>query len=76
MASHPEPIVNKPLPSSFDVSLSFAEVEPGDDQRWSTWPAITPSERGPQPWPAWVVTSAGAIDTELGVLKTGKEADV
>lgn len=64
--------------ASFDASafLSFADAEPGDGQRWSTWPAITPSERGPQPWPAWVVTSAGAFDTELGVLKTGKEADV
>lgn len=61
---------------SFDESLTFADVEPGEDQRWSTWPAITPSERGPEPWPDWVVTSAGAIDTELGVLKTGKEADV
>ncbi|KDA06844.1 hypothetical protein DC31_07605 [Microbacterium sp. CH12i] len=60
----------------FDESLTFADVEPGDDQRWSTWPAITPSERGPEPWPEWVVTSAGAIDTELGILKTGKEADV
>ncbi|MBX3094224.1 MAG: serine/threonine protein kinase [Cryobacterium sp.] len=65
-----------PFPSPFDVTLSFATVEPGDDQRWSTWSAITPSERGPKPWPDWVVTSAGAIDTELGVLKTGKEADV
>lgn len=27
-----------------------------------------PSERGPEPRPDWVVTSAGAIDTELGVL--------
>lgn len=63
--------------ASFDASpLSFADVEPVDGQRWSTWPAITPSERGPQPWPAWVVTSAGALDTELGILKTGKEADV
>ncbi|MDP3949751.1 serine protein kinase RIO [Microbacterium sp.] len=64
--------------ASFDASssLSFADVDPGDDQRWSTWPAITPSERGPQPWPAWIVTSAGALDTELGILKTGKEADV
>ena len=35
-----------------------------------------PSERGPEPRPDWVVTSASAIDTELGVLKTGKEADV
>ncbi|CAH0147455.1 MULTISPECIES: RIO1 family regulatory kinase/ATPase [unclassified Microbacterium] len=60
----------------FDESITFADVEPGEDQRWTTWPAITPSERGPLPWPEWVVTSAGAIDTELGVLKTGKEADV
>jgi RIO kinase 1 len=65
-----------PLFDPFDVSLTFAEDEPGDDQRWSTWPATTPSERGPKPWPDWVVTSAGAIDTELGILKTGKEADV
>lgn len=62
--------------ASFDASISFSDIEPGEDQRWSTWPAITPSERGPLPWPDWVVTSAGAIDTELGILKTGKEADV
>ncbi|MGP6170110.1 serine protein kinase RIO [Microbacterium sp. A204] len=60
----------------FNENLSFADVEPGEDQRWSTWPTITPTERGPVPWPSWVVTSAGALDTELGVLKTGKEADV
>jgi RIO kinase 1 len=57
-------------------TFTFADVEPSVGQRWSTWPAITPSERGPQPWPAWVVTSRAAMDTELGVLKTGKEADV
>jgi RIO kinase 1 len=71
--------VNKPLSplfDPFDVSLTFAEDEPGEHQRWSTWPATTPSERGPKRWPDWVVTSAGAIDTELGILKTGKEADV
>ena len=32
--------------------------------------------RGPEPRPDWVVTSQGAIDTDLGILKTGKEADV
>ncbi|TXK17048.1 serine protein kinase RIO [Homoserinibacter sp. GY 40078] len=58
------------------VVPTFADVEPGAGQRWSTWPAITPSERGPRPWPDWVVTSAAALDTELGILKTGKEADV
>ena len=62
--------------SPFDVTLSFADTEIGENQRWSTWPAITPSERGPLPWPDWVVTSAAAADTELGILKTGKEADV
>ncbi len=64
--------------ASFDAPsfLSFPDIEPGSDQRWSTWPSITPLERGPQPWPTWMVTSAGALDTELGILKTGKEADV
>ena len=58
------------------VTPTFSFDDPGDDQRWSTWTAITPSERGPKPFPPWVVTSAAAIDTELGIVKTGKEADV
>ena len=45
-------------------------------QRWSTWLSVEPLCRGPEPRPDWVVTSQGAIDTELGILKTGKEADV
>ncbi len=53
---------------------SYDEVEPG--QRWSTWLSVEPLSRGPEPRPDWVVTSQGAIDTELGILKTGKEADV
>lgn len=57
-------------------SLRFAEFEPGPGQRWSTWPATTPTERGPRPHPGWLVTSAGAVDTELGIVKTGKEADL
>jgi RIO kinase 1 len=43
--------------------------------RWSTWLAVEPLCRGPKPRPDWVVTSQAAIDTELGILKTGKEAD-
>ena len=57
-------------------TLMFQAAEPGEGQRWSTWPATTPSERGPAPRPDWLVTSAAAIDTELGVVKTGKEADL
>ena len=64
------------LSDPFATELFFADVEPGENQRWTTWPAVTPSERGPEPRPSWVVTSAGALDTELGILKTGKEADV
>lgn len=65
--------------ASFDaleLSLTFADVEPGEGQRWTNWPATIPTQRGPLPWPEWVVTDAGALDTELGILKTGKEADV
>jgi RIO kinase 1 len=51
-------------------------VEPGPDQRWSTWTSVTKGQRGPEPRPDWVVTADAALDTELGVLKTGKEADV
>ncbi len=48
----------------------------GSDQRWSTWLDVERGSRGPDPRPDWVVTEQAAIDTELGVLKTGKEADV
>ena len=47
-----------------------------ENQRWTTWYDVDPLCRGPEPRPDWVVTSRGAVDTELGVLKTGKEADV
>jgi RIO kinase 1 len=44
--------------------------------RWSTWDQSTLSEKGPLPYPDWLVTDLAATDTELGILKTGKEADV
>ena len=50
--------------------------DPGDGQRFSTWAGVEPLCRGPEPRPDWVVTSQAALDTDLGVLKTGKEADV
>ena len=58
--------------------FEFAEYGDPDDehQRWTTWYDVEPLSRGPEPRPDWVVTSRGAIDTELGILKTGKEADV
>ena len=47
-----------------------------DDRRFTTYWNVEKGCRGPAPLPDWVITDAGAIDTELGVLKTGKEADV
>lgn len=49
-------------------------LEPG--QRFSTWPDVEKLQRGPEPYPEFVIEDAAAIDTELGVLKSGKEADV
>ncbi|WP_250556713.1 serine protein kinase RIO [Pseudonocardia lacus] len=46
---------------------------PPEGDRWSTWDG---AEHGPLPRPGWVLTEHAAVDTELGVLKTGKEADV
>jgi RIO kinase 1 len=71
---------NKFLDSIPPVELidvpTFTRLEPGDGQRWSTWPAVSPTQRGPLPYPAWVVTDSAAFDTELGIVKTGKEADL
>lgn len=64
--------------SSFDdLDLTFRPVdELGPDQRWSTWGSCARTlDRGPEPRPDWVVTADAAVDTELGILKTGKEAD-
>ncbi|MFI9641527.1 serine protein kinase RIO [Micromonospora sp. NPDC051925] len=54
-----------------------ARAEPDDapdpEDRWSSWDEAV---HGPEPHPEWLVTELAARDTELGVLKTGKEADV
>jgi RIO kinase 1 len=47
-----------------------------EGDRWSTWDQSIPTQRGPRPHPDWLVTELAAVDTELGILKTGKEADV
>jgi RIO kinase 1 len=71
--THTDPLSGLDPSFVFDFS-TYDDL--GDDQRWSTWLAVEPLQRGPEPRPDWVVTSQGAVDTELGVLKTGKEADV
>lgn len=63
-----------PPDSGGGPDLDYLPIDqPPPGSRWSTWDDAT---HGPQPWPDWVVTDAAAADTELGVVKTGKEADV
>ena len=62
---------------STDFSFDFQALDgPGEGQRWSTWLQVERGSRGPEPRPHWVVTNQAAVDTELGILKTGKEAEV
>ncbi len=63
-----------------DALVSLDDIDATDGvaagDRWSTWDQSAPAQRGPRPHPDWLVTELAATDTELGILKTGKEADV
>lgn len=80
----PEPGSTSPTendrPAALDPRFVFdfrAVDGPGEEgQRWTSYWDVQRLCRGPEPLPSWVVTDRSAIDTDLGVLKTGKEADV
>ncbi|GGL31193.1 phosphotransferase [Phycicoccus endophyticus] len=69
MAHQPFHLPQKQSAFSTDTSPDA----PPEGERWSTWDGAT---HGPKPRPDWVVTELGAVDADLGVLKSGKEADV
>lgn len=54
-------------------SVDSSPDAPPEGERWSSWDGAT---HGPKPRPSWVITDLGAVDADLGVLRTGKEADV
>lgn len=61
---------------SFEPAVRAPHV-PWDDEELPQGESTYPdAEHGPEPTPDWVITSGFARDTELGVLKSGKEADV
>lgn len=70
MPPHDHPSRNHAPHDPDDVTTDSV---PTDGDRWSSWDG---AEHGPEPHPSWLVTELAAVDTELGVLKTGKEADV
>ena len=64
-----------PDPLPFD-DLTFTQVAPlAPGQRTNPYWDVERLCRGPEPVPDWLVTDRAAVDTDLGVLKTGKEAD-
>ncbi|HEX2299198.1 MAG TPA: RIO1 family regulatory kinase/ATPase [Pseudonocardiaceae bacterium] len=63
---------HEPAPHPHTPDLDASD-DPADGDRWSTWDL---AQHGPRPHPDWLVTELAAVDTGLGVLKTGKEADV
>ncbi|WP_392542921.1 serine protein kinase RIO [Oryzobacter telluris] len=69
MAHQPFHLPEKQARFSTDTSPDA----PPEGERWSTWDVST---HGPKPRPDWVLTELAAVESDLGVLKTGKEADV
>jgi RIO kinase 1 len=55
------------------ISFDLTDDVPFHELPFSTWDV---AQHGPDPIPHWVVTDRNALDTELGILKSGKEADV
>lgn len=64
---------NLPISAEAVTDESFVDARLPPGATLSTYPD---ADRGPRPHPAWVITSGDAYDVELGVVKTGKEADV
>ena len=68
-----DPHLHDPDDSSETRRARATSDEQSDEPCWSSYPDAA---HGPSPLPDWVITSPAAIDTDLGVLKTGKEAEV
>ena len=68
----------RPVDLDPDYTCTFIPLEDdlSEGQRFSNYWDLEPLMRGPGPVPDWLVTDRAAVDTDLGVLKTGKEADV
>ena len=54
-------------------AVDTAPDGPPEGESWSSWDR---AQHGPNPRPAWVITDLGAVDEDLGIIKSGKEADV
>ncbi|MFN8029185.1 MAG: RIO1 family regulatory kinase/ATPase [Dermatophilaceae bacterium] len=60
-------------PDPFHFTFDVRPDDPPEGERWSSYDGAT---HGPSPQPAWVITDLAAVEADLGILKSGKEADV
>lgn len=60
-------------PPAIFLPARAAEDDADQQQEFSSY---VDAAHGPDPIPDWVITDARAVDVDLGVMKSGKEADV
>ena len=70
------PVEPPALTAEFRDGLSAVDTSPDRPPEGDSWSSWDGALHGPNPRPAWVITDLGAVDEDLGILKTGKEADV
>ena len=70
-APEPSTLTNSYRDSGYAVDT--VPDRPPEGERWSSWDG---AQHGPGPRPDWVITDLGAVDQDLGILRSGKEADV
>lgn len=62
---------------AFQRMARSVELPPWDDEEEDPdATTFTVADHGPEPTPDWVITSDAARQVDLGILKSGKEADV
>jgi RIO kinase 1 len=72
-AAPDEPTPDEPTPDEPTPDEPTPDEPTPDEPMWSSWDG---AQHGPLPYPDWLITDGSAVDEDLGVLKTGKEADV
>jgi RIO kinase 1 len=64
------------LTADFRDGMFAVDTAPDGPPEGDTWSSWDGAQHGPNPRPSWVITDLGAVDQDLGIIKSGKEADV
>src|SRR5665811_883286 len=71
--THEEPAA---LTAELRDGMFAVDTAPDGPPQGDTWSSWDGAQHGPNPRPDWVITDLGAVDEDLGIIKSGKEADV